>query len=272
MSLLFSEDQRMEIYKDKKSKTSLKETINLSEKSENNYIYHNIIEKGYKTLKNGVYGYYLEEEVEYDDSTVDEQHIAKDYNISFYTEYKEYIVSILITINKDSTNFKSIYENDIKMLNSLQIDEILEKYYKEKNEKISFYDITFDVNSRWDYEKKSENIYQIYSPVFNDEADYIEIEKFNTSIDLEEFYKKDITTENTNAYGKSIKIESTQNIQKDGIYGIRYYYKGEPAINENIMIYILNVNNTIYKIRARVINEQEKIQKIINSITLSENT
>ena len=48
MSLLFSEDQRMEIYKDKKSKTSLKETINLSEKSENNYIYHYIIEKRYK--------------------------------------------------------------------------------------------------------------------------------------------------------------------------------------------------------------------------------
>lgn len=271
MTLLFSEDQRIEIYKDKKSETSLKEIINLSEKSENNYIYHNIIEKGYKTLKNGVYGYYLEEEVEYDDSTVNNQHIAKNYDISFFTEYKEYIVSILITINKHSTNFKSIYENDIKMLNSLQIDEILEKYYKEKYEEISFNDITFKVNSRWDCDKKSENIYQIYSPVFNDEADYIEIEKFDTSIDLEDFYKKDISIENSNAYGKSIKIEATQNIQKDGIYGIRYYYKGEPAINEKIMIYILNVNNTIYKIRARVINEQEEIQKIINSITLVEN-
>ena len=88
---------------------------------------------------------------------------------------------------------------------------------------------------------------------------------------LEDFYKKDISVENSNSYGKSIKIESTQNIQKDGIYGIRYYYKGEPAINEKIMIYILNVNNTIYKIRSRTINEQEEIQKIINSITLVKN-
>lgn len=271
MSLLFSEDQRMEIYKDKKSDTSLKEIINLSEKSENNYIYHNIIEKGYKTLKNGVYGYYLEEEIEYDNSTIDKQHIIKDYNISFYTEYKEYIVSILITINKDSTNFKNIYENDIKMLNSLQIDEILEKYYKEKYEEISFNDIKFKVNSRWNYEKKNKNIYQIYSPVFNDEADYIEIEKFNTSLDLEEFYKKDITTESSSSYGKSIKIENKQNIQKDGIFGIRYYYKGEPAINEKITIYILNIKGSIYKIRTRVVNEQDEIQKIINSITLAEN-
>ena len=274
MTLLFSEDQRIEIYKDKKTDYPLEELTDSVESYEPNYIYHNIIEEDYKTLKSGVYGHYCEKEIHYDDSTIYRQHIAKDYIISFSTEYQEYIVSISMTINKDSSNFKKIYENDIKMLNSLQIDELLEKYYKEKYEEISFHDIKFKVNSRWSYDRRNDNIYQIISPVFNEEADIIEIEKFDTSINLEDFYKKDIIVENSYAYQKNIKnikIEKKQNIQKDGINGIRYYYNGNYPANEKIIIYILNVNGNIYKIRVRVVNEQEELQKIINSITLVDN-
>ena len=271
MTLLFSEDQRIEIYKDKKTDYPLEELTDSVESYEPNYIYHNIIEEDYKTLKSGVYGHYCEKEIHYDDSTIYRQHIAKDYIISFSTEYQEYIVSISMTINKDSSSFKKIYENDIKMLNSLQIDELLEKYYKEKYEEISFHDIKFKVNSRWSYDRRNDNIYQIISPVFNEEADIIEIEKFDTSINLEDFYKKDIIVENSYAYQKNIKIEKKQNIQKDGINGIRYYYNGNYPANEKIIIYILNVNGNIYKIRVRVVNEPEELQKIINSITLVDN-
>lgn len=309
-SSVYNENNEIVVYKDKVSDYSMKDAINILQ---NNYKFDNITESSYRTLKSGIYGFYIEGNLsrEHREST------NKEYFIGFVTEQNEETISIEIYINAEANNFKEIYEADIKMINSLKIDEELEQYYKNKYEEITFNDIKLKVNSRWNYEQIKDNNYHINSPVFNEEASIVEIEIYNAENSLEEFYNDDVVLESVGAYYCSFnekheyvydlygeedsvitipvekvkeiikdkykyadkydyiniiegfKLTSKNNIQKDRIKGIRYTYSYPEGDRETVIkIYILGINNKIYKFK--VYNENEETQKIINSITLAE--
>ena len=73
---------------------------------------------------------------------------------------------------------------------------------------------------------------------------------------------------------EGFKILSKQNIQKDGIKGIRYSYSYE-GTDSPVTVYILSVKDKIYKLTLSKFNyfnldRYDELQKVINSITLAD--
>ena len=100
---------------------------------------------------------------------------------------------------------------------------------------------------------------------------YISTEEIKEIIKDKEKYG-DSYYENLNIK-EGFKILSRQNIQKDGIKGIRYSYSYE-GTDSPVKIYLLSVKDKIYKITLHKfyyydIDRYDELQKVINSIELA---
>ena len=318
-SMLSNQDNFITVYKQKKNEIEeLDDTEELF-----GHDFENLKEDGYKTLESGIYGYYQEGELKLGANRANISDI-KEYYIYFETEQGDYNISIEIFINMEADNFKELYEADKKMINTLKIDETLEKYYREKYDEIVFHDIKFKVNSRLGKEQLGENCYMVDIEIMNPNED-LTIELYDTGDSLEKFYNDDIVLESIGdrgywgedhkyyyienywiedlkdfkryisteeikeiikdkeKYGDSyyenlnikegFKILSRQNIQKDGIKGIRYSYSYD-GTDAPVKIYLLSIKDKIYKITLHKFNDcdmerYDELQKVINSIELA---
>ena len=178
-------------------------------------------------------------------------------------------------------------------------DEVIDEKTQNDGEEIKCETIKFNIKGSNGYEEIQKDFFAIYAQ--NDGL--MRIETYNKNQDLEDFYNDDIILEEANSININVnheylvdvdengkdntitpkelkdrinsnqisdirekfKIESKENIDINGIKGIKYSYSfAENETKMNKEIYILKVNDKIYKFN--IISENNVFKDIINSV------
>ena len=294
---LYNENNQISI--NKSNDQTLKEIVINRKESKSDFI-ETFIKDEYRTLDSGEYGYYIEANLvhsvyskgedtyliefiseQQDELVIIDMFINK--NANNFKELYENDINMLNSFKIDKIMedyYKNKYEEiicqDIKLKinNFWEYEKITENCYSishprsngEENIMLEFYSENENLE---DFYQDDIIIESIGSSDFNEKHEYAFYLESGERISIS---SKDIieTRKNKGKYIERLqplnefKVTSKSNIEKGGIRGIRYTYSYTiEDVTETKKIYLLSVNNKIYKLVLS--HESEEMLNIINS-------